>query len=190
MSENLSNSDSIYLDAALYMQMRVEPQLAWYSRKSAHNKRWHYRLQLITLLAAVSIPVISLSSGDIKMRFVVAIVGAIAAIAAGMMSLYQYRDQWLDYRSTAESIKFEKHLFLTRSAPYAGPEAFSLFVQRVESLVLSENRNWQQKNFNLPEQGEAAAGADIQVKSENGTYGKALGDQLAGEHTKEISERQ
>jgi len=130
MSNSVKTHESIYLDAASYMRQRVEPQLAWYSRKSAQNKRWHYRLQMVTLLAAVSIPVISLSSGDFKVRFVAAIVGAVAAIAAGLVSIYQFRDQWLDYRSTAESIKFEKHLFLTRSAPYAGAEAFSLFVQR------------------------------------------------------------
>lgn len=116
-----TGSKSIYLSAADYLQHRVDDQLAWYSRKSAKNKRWYYRLQFITLLSAVAVPVISLSSGDIKVRFLVALLGAIAAFAAGLSSMYQFRDQWLDYRSTSESLKFEKHLFLTRSAPYNTP---------------------------------------------------------------------
>ncbi len=142
----------MYLSAPEYLQQRVDDQLAWYSKKSAQNKRWYYRLQFITLLSAVAVPVISLSSGDIKVRFVVAILGAIAALAAGLLSMYQFRDQWLDYRSTAESLKFEKHLFLTRSAPYNTPVAFSLFVQRVETVIISENRSWQQKSFDLPQE--------------------------------------
>lgn len=145
-------ADSIYLSPSDYLQQRVDDQLAWYSKKSAQNKRWYYRLQFITLLSAVAVPVISLSSGDIKVRFVVALLGAVAALAAGLLSLYQFRDQWLDYRSTAESLKFEKHLFLARAAPYDTTSAYSLFVQRVETTIVLENRNWQQKGFDLPQE--------------------------------------
>ena len=53
---------------------------------------------------------------------------------------------------TAESLKFEKYLFLTRSAPYDSATAFSLFVQRVETVIISENRSWKQKSFNLPKE--------------------------------------
>lgn len=141
---------SLYLSPAQYLAQRVEHQLNWYGKRSAYNKRWYYRLQFITLLAAAAVPVISLSSGDIRVRFLVAILGAIAATAAGVLSMYQFRDQWLDYRSTAESLKFEKHLFLTRSAPYATQDAFSRFVQRVESIIISENRSWQEKTFDVP----------------------------------------
>lgn len=155
--------DMKYLSAAEYLQQRVDDQLSWYGKKSAQNKRWYYRLQFITLLAAVAIPVISLSSGDFKVRFLVALLGAIAALAAGLLSLYQFRDQWLDYRSTAESLKFEKHLFLTRSAPYNTPSAFTLFVQQVESLIISENRNWQQKGFNLPQEPIDAQATDASL---------------------------
>ncbi|MFK8083618.1 MAG: DUF4231 domain-containing protein [Granulosicoccus sp.] len=140
------------LSIAEYLQQRVDNQLSWYSRKSAYNKRWYYRLQFITLLSAVAVPVITLTSGDFKVRIVVALLGAIAALAAGLLSMHQFRDQWLDYRSTAEALKFEKYLFLTRSAPYDKSTAFSLFVQRVEATILSENRSWQQKAFNLPQE--------------------------------------
>ncbi|MFK7860377.1 MAG: DUF4231 domain-containing protein [Granulosicoccus sp.] len=147
-----SESDLAYLSPAEYLQQRVDNQLSWYSDKSAYNKRWYYRLQFITLLAAVAVPVITLLSGDIKVRIVVALLGAIAALAAGLLSMYQFRDQWLDYRSTAESLKFEKYLFLTRSTPYDTSTAFSVFVQRVEATILSENQSWQQKGFALPQE--------------------------------------
>ena len=132
-----------------YLQVRVENQLAWYSKRSAQNKSAYFQLQIVALLAAVLIPILSLSSGDIKVRIAVALLGGVAALIAGLLSLYQFRDQWLDYRSTAESLKCEKHLFLTRSPPYAKADAFPLFVQRVEAIILAENNAWQQKTFDL-----------------------------------------
>ena len=145
------NRNPRYLTPVDYLNDRVEDQLNWYSRRSADNKRWYYRLQLITLLSAVSVPVLALSSGDIRVRFLVAIMGAVAALSAGIISLYQLRDQWLDYRATAESIKLEKYLFLTRTEPYETDKAFTLFVKRIEAIIISENQSWRNKSFNLPE---------------------------------------
>ncbi len=129
-----------------YIKERVDDQLAWYCKKSTSNKNWHFRLQLATLISAASVPVISLSSSELIVRMLVAIVGSIAAITAGMVSLYQFRDLWVDYRSTAEQLKFEKYLFLTGSEPYSSSDSFSLFVIRVENTISQENRGWQE-NF-------------------------------------------
>lgn len=128
-----------------YLAERVDDQLAWYSKKSASNKNWHFRLQLITLIAAALVPVITLSSSEFAVRIVVALVGSVAAIAAGVVTLYQFRDLWVDYRATAEQLKFEKYLFLTGSEPYSSNDCFSLFVNRVENTILQENRGWHEK---------------------------------------------
>lgn len=128
-----------------YIQERVNDQLAWYSKKSTFNKSWHFRLQLITLVAAALVPVISLSSSEWSVRVLVALTGSIAAIAAGMVTLYQFRERWVDYRSTAEQLKYEKYLFLTGSKPYVNDESFLLFVSRVENIILQENRGWYEK---------------------------------------------
>ena len=159
------NSDSNalrYLSPADYLEQRVEDQLRWYEIKSADNKRWYYRLQIITLFSAVTVPILALLSGDIRVRFLVAVMGAVAALAAGVLSMYQFRDQWLDYRSTAESLKLEKHLFLTRTEPYANDNAFALLVQRIEAIIISENRSWQDKSFDLPQSNASDAREDSQ----------------------------
>ena len=128
-----------------YLKHRVDDQLNWYSKKSTANKNWHFRLQLITLVAAALVPVVSLSLTEAGGRILVAIIGSIAAIAAGVVALYQFRDLWIDYRSTAERLKYEKYLFLTGSEPYANSNCFSLFVNRVENTILQENRGWHEK---------------------------------------------
>lgn len=128
-----------------YLANRVDDQLAWYSKKSTANKNWFYRLQLITLIASALIPVVSLSSSEFGVRLLVAIIGSIAAVATGIVALCQFRDLWTDYRTTAERLKHEKYLFLTGSEPYDEPDCFALFVNRIESTILKENTNWQEK---------------------------------------------
>ena len=129
----------------LYLKDRVDDQLDWYEKKSASNKNWHFRLQLITLIAAALVPVISLSSSEWSIRILVALTGSTAAIEAGIVALYQFRDLWVDYRATAEQLKYEKYLFLTGSAPYSSEDCFSLFVNRVETIIIHENRGWHEK---------------------------------------------
>ncbi len=135
------------LSAEDYLRERVDDQLDWYSKKSASNKRWYFRLQLFTLVAAASIPVISLSSSDNAVRILVAVIGALTAVAAGVLTLYQFKDQWVDYRSTAETLKYEKYLFMTGASPYTDAKAFSLFTNRVESIIIQENKGWREKKF-------------------------------------------
>ena len=130
---------------AQYLSERVDDQLEWYGAKSAYNKRWHYRLQLITLVAAALVPIVSLASTGFVGRLLVAAIGSIAAISAGVVALFQSRELWTDYRSAAEQLKFEKYLFLTGSAPYTEATNFSVFVNRVEGIIAQENRGWHEK---------------------------------------------
>jgi len=135
------------LSPARYLTERVETQLRWYGDRSASAKRWYLRLQLLSFALAASVPVLSLSSGDVRARILVAVIGALATLAAGVLALYRFGERWTDYRSTAESIKHEKYRYLTRSAPYDASDAFSRFVNRVESIILHENRAWREKTL-------------------------------------------
>ena len=137
-----------------YINSRLDIQLEWYEQKSASNKNWHYRWQVIALAATSLIPILALSSGDFKIRVAVACFGAMAAVASGVMSMYQFREQWADYRATAEMLKYEKFLFVTGSVPYNNDNSFSLFVNRIESIIIKENSQWREKKFSL-EQTEA-----------------------------------
>ena len=147
MSESKVFDDWSSMSPQSYINSRVDEQLAWYELKSSVNKTWHYRWQVIALIATALIPVFALSSDDIKTRIAVACFGVLAAIASGVMSMYQFRDQWTDYRSTAERLKYEKFLFLTGSVPYNNEQSFSLFVNRIESIIINENSQWSEKQF-------------------------------------------
>ena len=67
--------------------------------------------------------------------------GLLAAITA-ILGLYKFQENWLEFRTTCESLKHEKYLFLTKSEPYDQEESFRLLVDRVESLISKENTAW------------------------------------------------
>ena len=133
------------LSAEDYLAHRVDDQLEWYSAKSTANKNLYLRLQCFSLVAGSLIPLISLSFDNFQARVVVAVMGALTAIVSGLLSLFQYRDLWIDYRSTAEALKREKYLFLAHASPYDDTSAFPKFVDNVESLIISENTQWRDR---------------------------------------------
>ncbi|MFK7855056.1 MAG: DUF4231 domain-containing protein [Granulosicoccus sp.] len=128
-----------------YLAERVDDQLDWYNQKSTTNKNLYMRLQCFSLVAGSLIPLIALSFDTVEARIAVAIIGALTAIVSGLLSLFQYRDLWVDYRSTAELLKREKYLFLAKAAPYDASSAFPVFVNNVESILLSENSQWRER---------------------------------------------
>ena len=128
-----------------YIKDRVEDQIVWYDRKSGLNKMWFIILQIATLVASASVPVFTIFSTEMWARLTVAILGSVAAIFTGVVSLYQFREHWIEYRTTAESLKHEKYMYQTGTGPYVEDGAFSILVERIEALVSQENTAWQQR---------------------------------------------
>lgn len=130
-----------------YLKNRVEQQINWYDCKSTYNKKWFYSLQIIVLVMSATVPVgsiLSTVSESIWIRVGIGILGAIATIATGIISIYQFRKNWIEYRTTAESLKYEKYMFKTKAGFYAKSEAFPVFVERIEALISREHKNWGQ----------------------------------------------
>lgn len=126
-----------------YMRDRVDSQLAWYSKKSAACQRAHKTLKMTEIIAAAAIAFIAGTLGTFPLaHWVVGGLGILIAIAAGASSLFQYQENWINYRATLESLKQEKFLFLTGVGDYAMPDAFARFVARFENLIASGNSQW------------------------------------------------
>ena len=129
-----------------YLKSRLDDQISWYDQKSSWNQRWFKRLQVFQIIAAALIPVLVNYVTDTSgyMRIIVALLGACIAIVSGVIGLYKLQENWLEYRTTCESLRHEKYLFLTKADPYSNEEPFNLLVNRVETLISKENTNWAQ----------------------------------------------
>ncbi len=120
---------------------RLEDQLVWYDTKSMENQKWYKRLKVAEIIAAAIIPFVASFEG---LSIITGILGVLIVVFIGIQSLNQYHDNWISYRSTAEKLKHEKYLWLSKAGPYKdtkNPEV--ILAERVESLISREHAKWE-----------------------------------------------
>jgi hypothetical protein len=132
------------MDVQTYLKERLEDQIAWYDRKSAYNKRWFISLRAVEITAAATVPFLSGFASNPWISGAVGVIGIVITVCAGITHLCQFQERWIEYRTTAETLKKEKFLFVTKTDPYNGDNAFSILVQRIENLVSKEVGSWAQ----------------------------------------------
>lgn len=152
------------LGEAEYFEQRLDDQIDWFDAKSQSNQRTYKGLRLIEIVAAALIPLLAgFGHGQWTLSLAIGVLGLLVAVIAGVMSLYRFQENWTEYRATAETLKQERFLYLTRAFPYRSDNAFELLVQRVESILKRERSEW------------------VQAMQEAGI--KAYADQKASEQT-------
>jgi hypothetical protein len=130
-----------------YLKERLQDQIDWYDRKSMQNQKCFKRLQVIAIFASISIPFLAgyITEATVLLKLSVGILGLVVAAITAILGLYKFQENWLEYRTTCESLKHEKYLYLTNSDPYDQEEPFKLLVERVESLISKENTAWNRR---------------------------------------------
>lgn len=133
------------MDEETYLKGRLEDQITWYDKKGQWNQKAFKSLRIAEIVAASSIPffVGHIHQTDSKVKLVVGLLGVVVAVIAGIVSLCKFHEYWIEYRTTCETLKHHKYLYLTKSAPYDEENAFNVLVENVESLISKENSNWQ-----------------------------------------------
>ena len=145
-----------------YVEQRINDQIGWYDRKSTTNQRWFKRLRFAEIVAAAAIPFLSGFAGNsVPIKIAIGALGVFVAVIASLLGLLQLQVHWIEYRATAESLRREKFLFLTQTAPYDKDDAFHLFVQRVEALLTKENTEWAQSMMKPPKSATPASDSEI-----------------------------
>lgn len=140
-----------------YLKDRLEDQINWYDRKSIFNKRWHIRLKIIQTLLALTIPLVAafVTTENTVIKIAAGILGILVAFITSLSSIFKYHENWIEYRTVAESLKHEKFLYLGNANPYKVNNPFELLVERVETLISKENTRWvehtKQENVEIPE---------------------------------------
>jgi hypothetical protein len=141
-----------------YLDQRVKDQIDWYDKKSGwHKKRFLY-LKIIEMILALAIPFLTgyITTEDVGLKVTVGFIGVVVAATAGIITLFKFQENWIQYRTVAESLKHEKFLFITRSGPYKGTASFPDFVERFESYISKENSQW--ASYIKPKQANSQTG--------------------------------
>lgn len=119
---------------------RLEDQIDWYDRKSCYSQRAYKSLKVIEIVSAALVP---LTAGMRLPAVITGALGVLIAVLEGLLQLNQYQHDWITYRSTCETLKHEKYLYLAKAGPYSAATApHVLLAERIESLVSQEHATW------------------------------------------------
>lgn len=132
-----------------YMNKRIDDQIDWYDRKSQFNQKMYKRLVLIEIVFSASIPFLTSYSSICMINTLIAVFGIGITLIAGMLSLYKFQENWITYRTTAETLKQEKYQYLTKTGVYNdGNDSdypLNILVNRIESIISKENTEWHRR---------------------------------------------
>lgn len=131
-----------------YMKERVDNQIQWYDQKSVKAQKYYKRYQVVEIVLAALIPLLVGYAEFPLVPFIIGVFGVMIAVIESVTKLYKFHENWIEYRTTAELLRFQKHLYLTNCAPYNEKEETidNLFVKNVESIISSENNQWKTLN--------------------------------------------
>jgi hypothetical protein len=121
---------------------RLTDQLAWYSQKSRSARSTFKRIKVTEIVAAAVIPFLTGHTWP-GVTYVIGGLGVLITILEGILHLNQYQENWTNYRTTAESLKHEKFLYLAKAGPYANAvDPRASLAERIEAIVSQENSQW------------------------------------------------
>lgn len=143
------------MDIEKYLKERVDDQIKWYDKKSTKAQHIYKVYQTIEIILAAAIPLLSgYATKDIIIAITVGILGATITVIESITKLNKYHENWIQYRSTCELLKYQKNLFITHSAPYntEAETIENLFVRAIEQITSSENNQWKDINTQASKQ--------------------------------------
>lgn len=140
------------MDEQEYIKNRLEDQIQWYSKKSSAAQEWYKSLKYLdNSLALIIVPLSYYSDACWWFKYAGIAAGIAIAFSNFLQSINKYHENWIQYRSTAELLKHEKYLYLTRSGGYQNSASpFNELVERCESIISSENIDWAQLHNSCP----------------------------------------
>lgn len=119
---------------------RLEDQIRWYDIASGRDKLTYQILKSVEVVAAALIP---FSAGFQLNPWITGGLGVGIVALEGFQQMLQLHANWISYRSTCESLRHEKFLYLAKAGPYADAEdPLTLLATQVEGLVSREHAKW------------------------------------------------
>lgn len=129
-----------------YLTERLQDQLDWYDKKSSSNQKMYKWLRILEIGCASIIPLLSgFIDKSSLIPWVIGFLGITVAVIAGLLNINKYQENWVQYRTTAETLKHQKFLYLTSASPYHKADRFKVLVETVERIISTENSIWVQE---------------------------------------------
>lgn len=130
-----------------FFSSRWLDQVLWMEGRAAKAQRAYYRLRLVTVVGAVTVPaLVSLTTLGGRLGVAAKVltwcVSLLVAASAAVEGFFQFGQRWRGYRGTVERLKMEGWLYLQQAGPYAASsshrDTFAVFAARVEELIKTD----------------------------------------------------
>ncbi len=142
--EETENTQTPTTPEQTYLETRWQSQKNYYSKNSGKNKKQYQQIQLTIGAGAIIVPLL-LGIPDIP-KWVPAIISAMVAVLAATENVYQFGDNWRNFRQASESLKRERALFDAEAGPYRiSKDPFRRFVERCEDVIAAETGQYFQR---------------------------------------------
>jgi len=131
-----------------YIAERLEQYQGWYDKKAVATKSRYLRMRAFSVVGGGLVPVLVNIPTELSVlgvpviQALVTVISLLVVIVVSLESVFHYREQWKNYRSTEQFLGHEKFLFRSRVGRYHGlsdEDAFRALVERVEDAIAAEN---------------------------------------------------
>jgi hypothetical protein len=111
-------------------------------KEQKNNKLYYNIFQWSVIILSAVVPVLAAIIAE-NQKTITIIVSILLAIGTTALKTFKYQENWLNYRSIAETLKKEKYYYDAGIEDYSNElERNARFVERVESLISRENTIW------------------------------------------------
>lgn len=125
-----------------YLKTRYQKEIKWYDDKSIWNHRAYMSLQWTAITLSALTPILIIIR-DNWVHWLAVGIAVLVAISTAVLKAFKYQENWINYRTTCETLKKEIHFYEAGIQGYDSVEdKEALFVERVESLISRENTLW------------------------------------------------
>lgn len=143
------NTIQISSDIQIYFTDRLLDQYNWYDKKAGMYKSKYYTSKFSILAISALIPFLTAYADSlVVIKILVGLMGVAIAVISGMLLLFKYHENWINYRRTAEVLKTEIYNFQARIGAYDNTseenekQLFKILTNRVEGILSAESENW------------------------------------------------
>lgn len=139
---------------------RCDELIAWYTKEGRRQRLAFQTFQVAAILLSGITPILILLLPDTLDAWA-ALPAALAAIAIGLVGIFQWKENYVRFAYTSEAIKSERNKFVTRTTrdydlKLDQHAALGHFVTRVEALVMNEVTDWRGLMQEATKDGEQA----------------------------------
>lgn len=126
-----------------YLKERYEKQIEWYDKKAVKNQKAYKIFQWGVIVLSAITPVLVAIGSTLFERYVAVIVSFLVAAGTTLLKTFKYQENWINYRTTCETLKKERYYYNAKIADYKDrSDPKSIFVKRVEAMISRENTYW------------------------------------------------